>query len=69
MSLNGKRDGFTLDDFRRVAAFASMKSGRAERIAGEVREAVQRWPELAATAGIDPGRAEQIARTHRLDLR
>ena len=69
MSLNGKRDGFTLDDFRRVAAFASMKSGRAERIAGEVREAVRRWPELAATAGVDPERAEQIERTHRLDLR
>lgn len=69
MSLNGKRDGFALDDFRRVAEFASMKAGRAERIVGEVREAVLRWPEFATAADVAADRAEQIASTHRLDLR
>jgi serine/threonine-protein kinase HipA len=69
MSLNDKRDGFMLADFRRVGEFASLKSGRAERILGEVREAVLRWPGFAAAAGVAADRAEQIARTHRLDLR
>ena len=69
LSLNGKRDDFLLDDFRRVAEFASMQSGRAERIVAEVREAVLRWPEFAAAAGVVAERVEQIAQTHRLDLR
>lgn len=30
MSLNGKRDNFTIEDFRAVGRVASMKRGRAE---------------------------------------
>src|SRR5690606_16506731 len=36
MSMNGKRDGFTVEDFRAFAATASMKRGRAETILAEV---------------------------------
>ena len=68
MSMNGKRDGFTVDDFRAFAATASMKRGRAETILAEVVSAVTRWPEFAESAGIEPSRIAQIARTHRVGL-
>jgi serine/threonine-protein kinase HipA len=68
MSINGKRDGFTLEDLRRVGEVASLKRGQAEQIHDEVLQAVKAWPELAARAGIDDARAEQIGTTHRIDL-
>ena len=42
MTLNGKRDGFTLEDFRACERSAMMKRGRASAIVEEVREAVRR---------------------------
>ena len=68
MTINGKRDGFSLDDFERCAESVSMKRGRARTILGEVREAVASWPERAAVAGVDEGDIALIGRTHRLDL-
>jgi serine/threonine-protein kinase HipA len=69
MSVDGKRDGFTIEDLRRVAEVASMKRGQAERILAEVTDAVARWPELAADAGVGEDRIDRIAATHRLGLR
>lgn len=68
MSLNGKRDGFTLEDFRRCAAGASMKRGRAEAILDEVTEVVSTWPRFAAEVGVPARDAERIGRAHRLDI-
>ena len=68
MTINGKRDGFTLADLRAVAEVASMKRGRAETIVGEVTAAVARWGELAAQVDLDAERTAQIAATHRLVL-
>ncbi len=68
MSLNGRRDGFTLDDFREVGRTASMKRGRAEEIVDEVRAAVATWPQLAAEAGVDEERTARIRRAHRLEM-
>ncbi|MGQ0628228.1 MAG: type II toxin-antitoxin system HipA family toxin, partial [Phycisphaerales bacterium] len=68
MSLAGKREGFTLEDFKTVAETASMKRGRAEAIAREVTKAVTRWREFAATAGVVPQQIDLIADVHRLDL-
>jgi serine/threonine-protein kinase HipA len=68
MSLAGKREGFTLDDFKAVAETASMQRGRAEAIAIEVTRAVSRWREFAAAAGVVPRQIEMIADVHRLDL-
>jgi len=68
MTLNGKRDGFTLADFAACARTALMKRGRAETILAEVRAAVARWPEFAAQAGVpDPWR-DQINANLRLNL-
>ena len=68
MSVNGKRDAFTVEDLRRVAEVASLKRGQAERILTEVVDAVKAWPKLAAKAEIDDDRIGQIASTHRLNL-
>lgn len=68
MSANGKRDGFTREDLRRVGETASLKRGQAEQILDEVVEAVRSWPDLAAAARIEEQRVEQIRSVHRLDL-
>lgn len=68
MSLAGKRDQFTLADFRAVAATASMGRGRADAIAHEVAAAVARWPDFAAEAGVMPSQIAAIGKTHRLGL-
>ncbi len=68
MSAAGKRDGFTMDDLKTVAATGSMQRGRAESIAREVAAAVSRWREFATQASVFPKQIDQIARAHRLDL-
>ena len=68
MTMNGKRDGFSLEDFRTCAKGALMKRGRAETIVAEVCAAVRRWPEFAAQAGVADGWREQIQRSLRLEL-
>jgi serine/threonine-protein kinase HipA len=66
MSLNGKRDDFTIDDFRRCGQVAAMKRGRAETILAEVGDAVSDWPSFAVEANVDGDQATRIQRAHRL---
>ncbi len=66
MSLNGKRDGITMEDFRACARAASMKRGRAEAIVNEVRETVSRWKQYADEAGVPAFPRDQIYRALRL---
>ncbi|MHB1871740.1 MAG: type II toxin-antitoxin system HipA family toxin [Steroidobacteraceae bacterium] len=68
MTLNGKQDGFTLEDFRAGAASAGLKRGRAETILDEVRTAVLRWPEFAQQAAVRPSQLELIRSAFRLDF-
>jgi serine/threonine-protein kinase HipA len=68
MSLNEKRDGFTIEDFRACARMAAIKRGRAEQIVDQVSQAVRRWPEFAAAAGVPDADARQIGRDHRLQM-
>jgi serine/threonine-protein kinase HipA len=68
MTLNGKRDGFTLDDLRAVAAVASLQRGRERALLAEVTAAVERWRDFAALAAVPAARAEALGATHRLDL-
>jgi len=69
MTMNGKRDEFTMADFRACARSASMKRGRAESIVDEVRAAVVKWPDYAHTAEVMDTWREQIQQNLRLDLR
>ncbi|MCE9630904.1 MAG: HipA domain-containing protein [Planctomycetia bacterium] len=68
MSLAGKREGFTFDDFETVAKTASMQRGRAKAITIEVIRAVAGWREFANLAGVAPGQIAAIGRAHRTDL-
>ena len=68
MTLNGKRDGFTMEDFRVCAKTAMMKRGRAEKIVEEVRAAVALWPEYADKAKVTPVWIDQIKGNLRLDM-
>ena len=68
MSMNGKRDGFTVADLRAVAGVAGLPRGRAEAILAEVGAVVAGWAALADEAGVEQRIAEQLARSHRLPL-
>jgi serine/threonine-protein kinase HipA len=68
MTMNGKRDGFTLEDFKACARIAQMKRGRAEAIVDEVRAAVKNWPDYADQARVMDSWHTHIQRTHRLDI-
>ena len=68
MTLNGKRDGFTLIDFEACARSAMMKRGRARTIVNEVCAAVARWSEFAGEARVADEWQGAIGRAHRLDF-
>ncbi len=68
MSINGKRDGFTLADLRAVARVGGLVRGRDAAIFAEVSDAVAQWPAIAAEVGVDETMAGEIARSHRLTL-
>jgi serine/threonine-protein kinase HipA len=67
MTLNGKRDNFTLEDFKACARSASMKRGRAESIIEEVRDKVLRWRDYADEVGVAAAWRDQIKNTFRLE--
>ena len=68
MTMNGKRDGFTLADFRACAQSALLKRGRAEAIVGEVLAAVAKWPEFAEQADVVKPWRREIQKNFRMDL-
>ena len=68
MSVNGRRDGFTVADLEAAGRVARLPRGRAKRLLGEVTGAVREWPRYAEAAGVAAAQAEAIADTHRLEL-
>lgn len=52
MSVNGKRDGFELDDLIALGRHARLKRGRARTVIEAVQSALTKWAECAAAAGI-----------------
>lgn len=68
MTINGKRDGFTVADLRAVSEVAGLPRGRAERILAEVTEVVSGWPAVAEEVGVETQLAQRIADSHRLAL-
>ena len=68
MTLNGKRDGFEIDDFVACGRNASLKRGRATAILRDVQGAVSRWREFAEEAGVPDDTMRRIGVTHRTDL-
>ncbi len=68
MTLNGKRDGFTREDFEAAGRAVSLKRGRAGEILGEVATAVARWPQLAPQAAVDAAHVAGVQAAIRLGL-
>ena len=66
MTLNGKRDGFTPEDFQACAEAASMKRTRAEAILKEITAVVARWPDYADDAGVSADWRDRISTTLRV---
>ncbi|MFC1891434.1 type II toxin-antitoxin system HipA family toxin [Thermodesulfobacteriota bacterium] len=68
MSMNDKRNNFTLDDFIECGRTISLKQGRAEKILEEVCCVVINWSEYAKAVQIPTGMIEKIKNTHRIML-
>jgi serine/threonine-protein kinase HipA len=66
MTINGKTDNFTRQDFKAVAQVAGLKRGSHETILAEVIDAVKEWPRYAKAAGVPGSQRDQIMRTLRL---
>ena len=67
MTMNGKRENFTLEDFKRCANVALLKRGQEKLIIDEVLTVVSNWRTYASQAGIGGQTSEGIFRTFRLD--
>lgn len=63
MSINGKRDNFTLDDL--VAVGESISLPKPQELIDEVSAAVDRWPEFANQAGVKVSVIRDISENHR----
>ena len=68
MTINGKSDDFTLQDFKAVAQVAGIKRGRPEAILAKVMDTVREWPRYAKTAGVPASQRDKITRTLRLNF-
>jgi serine/threonine-protein kinase HipA len=66
MTINGKADNFTVEDFRACARVAGLKRNRDIEILQEVVAVVQNWPSYADQVGLAAGLRDQIASTLRL---
>ncbi|MEA2012622.1 MAG: HipA domain-containing protein, partial [Verrucomicrobiota bacterium] len=68
MSMNMKRDNFTLEDFNECGKKALLKRGKAEKILKETIEVVQKWKIFAEEAGVPKERRKKIESTFRLQF-
>ncbi|NNK94401.1 MAG: type II toxin-antitoxin system HipA family toxin, partial [Desulfobacterales bacterium] len=66
MSLNGKRDNFSLEDL--IAVAESISLNRTDKVINEVFAAVERWPEFARQAGVNEKTIKDISSNHRLGM-
>ncbi len=63
MTMNSKRDNFTMDDFKACAKVTLMKRGRAEAIVKEVQKVVSRWLDYAEEVSVPVVWREKIQQT------
>ncbi len=66
MTMNGKREGFTRQDFRACAKSARLQRGHAETIVKEVQAAVAKWRDYAEQAQVADAAHQQIQQNLRL---
>ena len=66
MSINGKRDHFTLEDLLAVGDAADINNST--ELIQEVHQAISRWPEFSVEAGLSSKLTDEIAQSHRLNI-
>src|ERR1700677_203189 len=66
MTINGKTDDFTREDFKAVAQVAGLKRGRSEAVLAEVMDKVAEWPRYAKRVGVLGSQRDKITRTLRV---
>ena len=67
MTINGKQDRFTLDDFEQCGKAALLKRGQAKAIIGEVRDIVSRWQDYADEVSVSAEHRDKIQNALRVD--
>jgi serine/threonine-protein kinase HipA len=67
MTVNGKRDNFTLEDLLTSGKSALLKQGQAKKMLNEIRQAVSRWRDYADEVGVNPDQRDKIQKTLRLE--
>ena len=67
MTLGGKRDHFTMDDFEACGKIARLRRGGARRIINEVRRVVHGWRVYAEEHGVSPDQRDKIQNVFRLE--
>lgn len=65
MSVNGKRDGFTKEDFIKFAETISLNKRKANEIIEQVSVAVEQWPSIANNLAIPKKTIEKIRKVQR----
>jgi serine/threonine-protein kinase HipA len=68
MSINGKRDQFTVQDLEACAETVPISRNRVHSILSEVENAVSKWPDFAEAASVGPDWRTAIDPSFRLDL-
>ena len=68
MSLNGKRDGFNVEDLLAFASAGNIKKAMSKTILAEISDAVTRWRFFASEAAMPATDVDRIERAHRTEL-
>ena len=68
MSVNGKREGFTIADFEAIARVASLPRGLVKVVLEQVIDVVSRWPKYAERVNVPEQLADNVAATVRLSF-
>ncbi len=68
MTMNAKRGGFTMDDFRQCGRSVTIAKGVVEKIVNQVSEAVKEWREIAEVAQVSAEMRDEIWENLRLDV-
>jgi len=67
MSMNGKRDGFLMEDFTACEKLVGMKRGRGKAIVKEIMEVVSGWRDYADDVGVNAEQRDKIQHALRLE--
>lgn len=66
MSLNGKTDGFDLDDVLAFGRFADLKTTETKAIISDIKTAISKWPDFCSRANLSLEKHQQISQNFRI---